>query len=164
MTEFLPDAQYVDLEFEDAQYTICLLVPASQPPSKAVAGNKKTAYAHQQFADPNDDISFRQTVMPSSVVLSKKQQLQFARAMRILDLRPHFHLTDMEKVMTPAIKDGDLLGICACSRQICPCDKKVNLDEKILRLGQYLTNKNSGKCYLCLYVATAWYVHRADRI
>jgi len=103
MTKFMPYAQCVDLEFEDAQYTKCLLVPASQPPSKAVAENTKAAYAHQQFAKPDDNISFRQTIMPSSVVLSEKQRLQFTRAMRILDLRPHFHLTEMEKAMTPAI-------------------------------------------------------------
>lgn len=154
MTEFLPYVQCVDMEFENAQYTICLLVPASQPPSKTVAGNTKAAYAHQQFTVPDDDISFRQTIMPSSVVLSENQRLQFARAMRILDLRPHFHLTEMENTITPAIEDNDLLGVCACCRGICPCDKNVNLGEKNLRLEQYLAKKNNGKWHLCLHIAT----------
>jgi hypothetical protein len=156
MTTFLPNTQCMDIQREEEmQYTICLLVPASKSSGKAVAGNTKDAYVQPQFADPDDYITFRQTIMPSSVDLSKKQRLQFARAMRILALRPYFHLTEMQKVITPAIRDSDLLEICACSSPTCSCDKNLNLCEKILRLERYLAKKNTGKWHPLMF-SSCW--------
>lgn len=136
MRSFLPDFE----DLAEAGYnTVCYLVLSHEDQSE----NTHLSRSQDLFAEDADDVSFRQVIDPSSWLLSGSQRLQFGRALRTLGLEPHYHLTEMESLVSPTIKDHALKEICACPRPDCHIEKIPN-ETKIEKLNQYLTEKNRG--------------------
>ncbi|KAF2790216.1 hypothetical protein K505DRAFT_377681 [Melanomma pulvis-pyrius CBS 109.77] len=134
MRSFLPDSE----KLAEAQYyTVCYLVLSNEDDSK----NTHLSKSQNLFAELEDDLSFRQVIDPSSWLLSDSQRLQFSKALRTLGLEPHYHLTEIESLVSPTIKDHALKAICACSRRDCHI-KNIPKKKKRENLYYYLAEKN----------------------
>lgn len=128
----------------DAYYTISFLVPVSMAPKRPVQEIEESVYYHQQFIDPNSQAAFRQVIDPQSLVLTDSVKMDFARAMRVLNLQPHYHLSQLEPLFIPVVQDKALMTICKCERSTCPCDKDLDSFDKLQNLEEFLEAKNQG--------------------
>jgi hypothetical protein len=139
--EFLPDTSE---RVGEAYYTISFLIPSSSVPSHSADYGITTGYTHQQFIHPASQRVFRQVVDASSLVLSEALQVRFAKAMRVLHLPPHFHMSQLEPLVTPITQDSALLEICNCTRRECPCTSDLENYEKEEKFEEYLAARNKG--------------------
>jgi hypothetical protein len=98
---------------------------------------------HSLYAPWDDDRSFRQTINPSSLVLSEAQQLQFAKAMRTLMLKPSFHFSQMETLLSPAYQKTTFEEIA--DPHVREGGGKIPTPEYLCR---YYKAKNEGKIHL----------------
>lgn len=142
LCSFLPDVNIDQVDGYYSYNTVAYLVLAtshdiedSDESQQFLVGNYKTM-TENQFV-------YRQVIDPSTLHLSETQQLQFARAMRVLGLKPYYSITDLQKDISPAIKDDFLMDICACDK--CPRGQQISTSTKIHELRKYLAKKNKGK-------------------
>jgi hypothetical protein len=134
---FLPNS------FEDQKFpfhTLCYLVPCTNGRGNVRQGRKAT-YPHRLFSEKGDHGSFRQTINP---ILTEDVRLRFAKAMRILHLKPHYDITEIEPLISLSIVDNDLLKICSCWEMTCLCPKKKTEGRPRL-LARYLKQQNEGQ-------------------
>ena len=141
MNSFLPEAGPPEYY---TYYTLCYLALCTDSSGKHVGDDGKSARYPQLFAEDGDRTAFRQIIDPASLTLSANQRLRFARAMRILGLQPHYHLSELQVLISP-IKDDSLLKICACFKKDCPCPKDLSMWDKSNLLDEYLAGKNKGQ-------------------
>jgi hypothetical protein len=140
LSQFLPNYDNPALEY--SFHTTCYLVISPD-------SGRNDAFqfrCHQGlFAAKDDAISYRQVIDPSSWVLTQSQRLQFGRTMRILALRPSFHMTELAPLVTPTVKCPALKDICTCLKSNCHNAKQISNEEKIKKLNQFLALKDHGQ-------------------
>jgi hypothetical protein len=102
-----------------------------------------TTLDNSLYAPRDDHRSFRQTINPSSLVLSEAQRLQFAKAMRTLMLKPSFHHSQMETLLSPAYQKTTLEEIA--DPHVREGEGKIPTPEYLHR---YYKAKNEGKIHL----------------
>jgi len=96
------------------------------------------------FKDTNHLASF-QVLDLSQLNITEEQRLRFARAMRVLDLKPHYHLTELEELLNPSNTDESFWAMCHLPLTGCPKPGPAKRGEKKKRLAKYLQAKNEGK-------------------
>jgi hypothetical protein len=117
MFDFLPNSS--DPE-DHAYYTVCYLALPQTPVDTKPISNSGAASQNKDFESGLDHTVFRQVLDPSILSLSDKQRSRFARAMKKLNLKPHFHLGELEPLIAHPIQDEDLADFCSCRDVECP--------------------------------------------
>jgi hypothetical protein len=152
MYDFLPNSS--DPE-DHAYYTVCYLALPQIPITSTPASVLDAAPQNVAFESGENHTAFRQVLDPSMLSLSEKQRFRFARAMKKLSLRPHYHLSELEPLITHPIQDENLAALCSCRELDCPgeCfdihsyDRPYCLESVIEHKSRGLTNDfQSAKC------------------
>ncbi|KAF1963081.1 hypothetical protein CC80DRAFT_487488 [Byssothecium circinans] len=112
MVRFLPS---LNRRESNVRYTSAFLVLGSGTFHAPTNGHVTASHTNPLFMHDDHHLAFRQSVDPTKLLLSDNQCQRFSKAMRILDLTPHFHLTQMESsiasIASPT-SDNSLLEIC----------------------------------------------------
>jgi hypothetical protein len=117
MYNFLPNSQ--DSE-EHAYYTTCYLTLAQTPTSLTSSDGIAAHLPHKMFESGHTHTAFRQTLDLSMLSISEKQRFRFTRAMKQLNLKPEYHLSELEPLIVHPIQDENLANICSCREFDCP--------------------------------------------
>jgi hypothetical protein len=117
MHDFLPNKH--DLT-DQAYHTACFLTLASSQHDSSSAGRATAGAQPELFESGMVHNAFRQTLDPAILSISEKQRFRFSRAMRQLQIKPCFHLSELEPLVVHPIEDELLDDICSCSRFECP--------------------------------------------
>jgi hypothetical protein len=115
MYDFLPNNQ--DSE-EHAYYTTCYLTLAQTPTSLTSSDGIATLLPHKIFESGHTYSAFRQTLDLSMLSISEKQRFRFTRAMKELNLKPQYHLSELEPLIVHPIQDENLVDICLATNLI----------------------------------------------
>jgi hypothetical protein len=117
MHDFLPNKH----DFGDhTEYTTCFLTLASHTHRSVSSERVTTAAQPKLFVSGIVHSAFRQTLNPAILSISEKQRSRFSRAMKRLQIKPCFHLSELDPLVIHPIEDELLDGICSCSRFECP--------------------------------------------
>ncbi|KAH7090449.1 hypothetical protein FB567DRAFT_589847 [Paraphoma chrysanthemicola] len=94
------------------------------------------------FLPEDNHLAYYKPIDVSAVHLTEGQNIRFARAIRELDLKPHFHLSELEELIKPTNSDKALWNIC--DRQIagCPKPSEAKRRDKRKLLREYLNKKH----------------------
>jgi len=101
---------------------------------------------NSSFVREDNHLGFRQPIDPSTLTLSNEQHQRFAKAMRVLDLSPYYHLTELESMISPPSNDASLWEICYHKLPGCPIPTNTSIKVKAKKLEQYLKRKHKGRC------------------
>jgi hypothetical protein len=143
LSQFLPNYDHAPPEY--SLHTACYLV--TSPDSQT--NDAHLLRSHQGlFAAKDDAISYRQVIDPSSWILTHSQRLQFGKTMRVLALRPSFHLTELAPLVTPTVTCSTLKDICTCVKSDCHNAKEISNEEKLKKLNEFLALKDHGQYHL----------------
>jgi hypothetical protein len=117
MHDFLPNRHDCT---DNTYHTACFITLASHT-HDAVSTRRATATVQPElFESGMVHNAFRQTLDPIILSISEKQRFRFSRAMRQLQIKPCFHLSELEPLVVHPIEDELLGDICSCSRFECP--------------------------------------------
>jgi len=117
MFEFLPNHQCIE---ENAYYTLCYLVLPQESACSPFASSVSADSQDQQVESNILHTAFRQVIDPSTLAISEKQRFRFARALKKLNLKPYYHLSELEPLIVHPIQDEDLACLCSCPDGDCP--------------------------------------------
>lgn len=101
---------------------------------------------HKHFLNVDNHLAFCQIIDLSELGITEKEKLRFARIMRILDLKPAFHITELETLIDPSTQDSELWEICNAQLKDCPRPTYASTETKKILLMKYLEKKGRGKC------------------
>ena len=103
-------------------YTIAFL---GLPPQQREGGvHHSTTRNNPNFAKDDSNTTFWEVIDPVALQLTEDQRLRFAKAMTVLDLKPHFPMTQLEPLIDPALGDQALSALAKTKLPIRPA--KVN--------------------------------------
>jgi hypothetical protein len=142
LTSFLPDAiGYSEISY----YTSCFL-DLSSPPSAANPQSQGRLASHRNtvYAGGNNHLAFHEVMDPAQINITTQQKRGFAKAMRILDLEPYYHLTELEALLNPDNDDEALWAICDGQILGCPKPSEAERPVKKRLLKEYLQTKSQG--------------------
>ncbi|KAF1929441.1 uncharacterized protein M421DRAFT_4579 [Didymella exigua CBS 183.55] len=139
MVQFLPD---VHGPLSAGYYTSCFLVLPTGSHENAAPRSRTQAHQNRAFLKSDSRLAFHQKIDRTSLDLSDEQTSRFARALRILDIQPSFHLTELEPSLDPSSKDGILSKISDKQLSGCPQVSTSSSTKKKLALKRYLDQKN----------------------
>ncbi len=128
---------------EQTGYTVCYLTNLSSTQISGSTSGRAASKCNPLFGEHDDVTAFRQVVNPSQLSLSDTEQLCFHKAMNSLNLRPCYHLSDLEPHLIHPIQDKALSEICSCSKCRNPGSSQKPRDKADL-LAEYLKDKNRG--------------------
>lgn len=138
LRRFLPDVE----DKSEAGYTTSCFLTLS--PASNSTQNRVKAHTNPHFAERGNHYAFTQTVDPNHLILTRALQVRFRRAMRILDVKPHFQLSELEPSLVPSTMDNDLWEICDRQLQGCPAPTVEDKGAKMAKLSRYLERKSQG--------------------
>ncbi|KAF2686944.1 hypothetical protein K458DRAFT_386908 [Lentithecium fluviatile CBS 122367] len=139
MNDFLPRPNFRD---DFSHYTSAFLTLASGTFSTYGVDQPKFRSSERIFAPERNHLAFRQAIDPSKLALSDGQRQRFARGMAALGLSPHYHLTELEKLISSPSNDELLWEICRTQLPGWPKVTSTSCDEKQKKIKQYLENMN----------------------
>jgi hypothetical protein len=117
MYDFLPNDQTGE---EHAYYTVCYLTLPNESASSTFASSVSADSQDQQVESSIVHTAFRQVIDPRTLVISEQQRFRFTTALKKLNLKPHYHLSEMEPLIVHPIQDEDLACLCSCRDAECP--------------------------------------------
>ena len=130
---------------ECSYYTTCFLGLPSAFESDHTSPGRMAPDQHDLYLQKENHLAFHQIIDLSKVNITEKQRLLFARALRILGLKPFFHMSELEALLTPTITDEALRAINDGHMAGCPKPPRVTQAKKMELLRDYMQAKNSGK-------------------
>ncbi|XPS72360.1 hypothetical protein M3J09_004525 [Ascochyta lentis] len=123
--------------------TACFLTLASPKDDELVPHSRTARQANGQFLKSGNSLAFYQKLGPTQLEITEEQRTRFARALRVLNLRPHFHLSELERCIDSSTKDARLWEIGDVQIKDCPApNPKMRLWKKKKKLQQYLQQKD----------------------
>jgi hypothetical protein len=137
---FLPfESSYSDCSY----YTSSFLALAKefQTPTQGRGSAEQTGV----FLKSDNHLAFHQIIDPTLLILTEKQRLRFARALRILGLKPHYHLSELEANINPSTQDDAFWAICHQQLERCPAPLQTTEGTKKHALQEYIHSRNKGK-------------------
>ncbi|KAH3945980.1 hypothetical protein HBH98_108880 [Parastagonospora nodorum] len=117
MYDFLPNHQTSE---EHAYYTVCYLTLPQESASSTFASSASADSQDQHVESNIVHTAFRQIIDPSTLIISEQQRFRFTRALKKLNLKPHYHLSEMEPLIVHPIQDENLACLCSCRDGDCP--------------------------------------------
>ena len=147
--DFLPT--YHDHLGEDllgkAGYTLCYLTLALNTDEKYAVGGRAGPQMPEPFGRQGDHKAFQQIIDPSLLALSESQRLRFRKAMAVLHISPHYHLSELEPHVQHPIKDEELAYLCMCSKKCCDATSELGFSEKAESVQGFIERKSKGELY-----------------
>jgi hypothetical protein len=152
LQQFLP----IECRFSDCSYyTSGFLALAAPNEVQSTTHGRSSAHSNAMFLGNNNHLAFHQTVDPAQFILTEKQRLRFARALRILGLQPEYHLSELETNIDPSNQEDDALwAICDAQLAKCPAPLKTSKSTKKKALQQHVHSKNKGKLHIPSFAIT----------
>jgi hypothetical protein len=128
-------------------YTRCYLTLASDTSEEHNEDGKGSTSleAPDQFECREYDKAFQQIVDPALLTLSESQRLRFRKAMRTLNISPHYHLSELGPHVRHPIKDEELGELCTCSKAHCDASPDIRSWDKAYCVENFLDRKSKGK-------------------
>lgn len=148
LARFLPDTYGPS---STSYYTSCFVTLPSKTVAETTPGSRTEAHRNHAFLKGDCHLAFNQRIDISSLGISEQQKEAFARILRILDMRPSFHLNELESSLVPSTNDSALWNICDAQLEGCPEVSPVSLEKKKSRLKRYLERKNNGMATLTFH-------------
>jgi hypothetical protein len=105
---------------DDSYFTVCYLTFAVHSRDTTRFVGSGDAVDQERYIQEDDHIAFRQTLDPSTLVISEKQRYRFSKAMKQLGITPCYHLSELEAHVIHPIEDETLADICPCRDSNCP--------------------------------------------
>jgi hypothetical protein len=128
-------------------YTLCYLTLASDTSQEYIVGGRTEPAAPVQFCRQGDHRAFQQIIDPSLLTLSESHRLRFRKAMRVLDISPHYHLSELEPHVKHPMKDKALCDMCSCCGDDCQPKHCMDVQEKVDSIDKYLEGKSKGELH-----------------
>jgi hypothetical protein len=106
------------------------------------------AQRNGSYFEDSDHLALFERLDPSSLNITDEQKIRFARAIRILNLKPQFQLSDLQPMIRAKTDDPALWEICY--RQIAGYPKPTNRSRvfKTAMLEKYMRAKNKGESHM----------------
>ncbi|KAF3052225.1 hypothetical protein E8E11_010638 [Didymella keratinophila] len=140
MIRFLPDAAHAPAHY--GWYTSCFLGVPRKLTGDAVPQRRTEQHGNQAFLRNNLHLAFHQKVDLMALSINEKEVLSFSRALRMLDMEPSFHLTELETSLATSTGDDALSQISDAHLDGWPPVSKVPIHEKKEALETYIKQKN----------------------
>jgi hypothetical protein len=141
MHDFLPNRHD---STDSTYYTACFLALASPSNGSVSAGSDTAAAQPELFESGMVHTAFRRTLDPAILSISEKQQFRFSRAMKHLQIKPCFHLSELESLVIHPIEDELLADICSCSDIDCLQDPDIKSWDKSSCIESILEDRSRG--------------------
>lgn len=142
LKQFLPDTYGPD---GPSYYTSCFLTLPEHSPVDAASRGRTKEHTNNVFLNSDNHLAFHRKIDLTSFDISDQQKSAFARTLHILDLRPSFHMTELEASLAPSTVDKALWKISDRQLLGCPKISSASLDTKKWRLKQYLKRQDKGE-------------------
>jgi hypothetical protein len=142
LNNFLPNTFY---GAECSYYTTCFLVLPSAYDIDQTPSGHMSPHRHDLYLQKDDHLAFHQIVDLSKLNITEQQRLLFASALRTLGLKPHFHLSELEALLTPTTDDKALWAFGKYQITGCPKPSNKTRAQKTELLQDYMQAKNRGK-------------------
>ncbi|KAJ8118122.1 hypothetical protein OPT61_g838 [Boeremia exigua] len=139
MKHFLPDAD--DIE-DQGLFTSCFLTLPRKLTADTVSRSGSAKRNNKLFMNDDERTAFRQKLDVGKLTVSEKDSYSFTRALRILNIQPSFHLTDLEPSLRSDKVDNTLSKISHLQLSGWPKGSRASVTVKVLRLKHYLECKN----------------------
>jgi hypothetical protein len=144
MTAWLPNTHWDIQGGQKTYYTSCYLAMCPGRNVEDEMGGQKASKLNPLFGKRDDHTAFRQVIDLSRLCLSENQHRRFPKAMRHLNLKPHYHLSEMEPHIIHPLKDEVLIDICSCNSLYCPATGDDRFDAKPGYLADHIERKSKG--------------------
>lgn len=141
MRNFLPS---VRSPASTSYYTSCFLTLPLRPVVDLVPRSRTLPHANPGFIHNDNYSAYHHEVDLAGLQISEKQTSAFTRALRILDLQPVYHLTELEPSLAPSTADTTLAKISNLQLSGWPKVSSASIDKKKLRFKRFLKAKNEG--------------------
>ncbi len=140
---------------ENTNSTICYLISSSRYQISGPISGRSASKHSSLFRKCGDHTAFRSIFDPSQLSLTENERLRFPTAMKRLDLKPHYHLSELESQVIHPIQDSVLKDMCCCRTSDyvqTPCHASTPYDPKISvrKLTKFLDEKSKGRPLLLL--------------
>jgi hypothetical protein len=132
---------------DKVSYTLCYLTLASDTSEGYIVGGRTEPAAAEQFCRQGDHRAFQQIIDPSLLTLTESHRLRFKKAMRVLDILPCYHLSELEAHVKHPIRDKALSRLCSCSEDGCEPAHYMDEQEKADSFDRYLDDKSKGELH-----------------
>jgi hypothetical protein len=128
-------------------YTRCYLTLATDTSEEhnEVGKGSPSLEAPDQFEYRDYDKAFQQVIDPALLTLSESQSLCFRKAMKTLDISPHYHLSELEPHVRHPIKDETLAELCTCFKADCDASPDIRSWDKAHCVQRFLEDKSKGE-------------------
>jgi hypothetical protein len=145
--DWLPDGNPVVKN--KVSYTMCYLTLALDTSENHIVGGRPGTEAAEQFRRQGDHTAFQQIIDPSLLTLSESHRLRFRKAMRVLDISPHYYLSELEPHVKHPIKDKALAEVCSCCdlEESCLAMREMCIWERIDCIEEILEGKGKGELH-----------------
>ncbi|KAF2130768.1 hypothetical protein P153DRAFT_395196 [Dothidotthia symphoricarpi CBS 119687] len=138
LVRFLPNTKSMDGK---SYHTSCFLA-LPHCSSGSQQGGRTALSKHSSFLKADNHLAFHQVIDPTTLSINEEQNKRFSRALRILDLKPHWQLTELETLIKPPARDNALWEICDFQIENCPEPTKKSRKEKNENLKGYIAVKS----------------------
>jgi hypothetical protein len=142
MITFLPDAAHGPAFI--GYYTSCFLVLPKDPNLEHQPQKRTEKHGNQTFLKGDVHLAFHQKIDLTTLAINDKERLSFSRVLRILELDPSFHLTELETTVASPTTDDTLSKISEGQLADWPPVSSAPNDEKTEVLREYLRRKREG--------------------
>lgn len=140
LDRFLTSGEFI---FDERMYyTLCYLTLTPQGGMEYIVGGRTVPEKDKDSNRSGRHKSFQQVIDYPLLAVSENQRLRFKKAMRVLDISPHYHLSELEPCVGHPFKDKVLADLCRCARTSCPAPYTVREDFEA-----YTKEKNKGQSY-----------------
>ncbi len=140
MKQFLPDANETEgIGF----FTSCFLVLHKNIPADANSQARATT-RDQVFLNDDTLTAFRQRLDPAELEIDDKEVTLFIRALRLLNIQPSFHLTELEPSLACQIANETLAKISRLQLKGWPKVSSKCTTTKCTMLEYFLKDKDKG--------------------
>jgi hypothetical protein len=126
-------------------YTSGFLALATTQDTQTSANGRGSTDRSGVFLKDDNHLAFHRILDPAQLILPEKQRPRFARALRILGLEPHYHLSELEASINPSNKDDTFWAFCSKQMTDCPAPLQTSEAKKRSALQQYIHSKSKGK-------------------
>jgi hypothetical protein len=127
-------------------YTSCFLTSVMPAKTTTTSGDRSSPHTNDHFLRSDNHLAFHQVIDPTQFGTADRQKLRFARAMRTLGLQPHFHISELDRLLTPSNKDNGFWEMCEHPIAGCPTPGPTTKpDSKHYLRDKYIRSKSEGK-------------------
>lgn len=126
-------------------YTSCILALSLVEQVQGLTSGRTATHRNNVYLGGDNHLAYQKVVQLHELAITEKQKLRFARAMRVLGLKPYYQITELEATIATNEDDKDFWAICDQQLSDRPKVSTKPSWRKRKLLTDYIRGKNNGQ-------------------